>query len=128
MVENNDAERDLKLESDNLEFNRLSTAEAVSINERDLRGQIARIKETIHRMLKIDKTLGEQIKTLFREQGITVVSILSAISLAIVASIVASLKPILTPVPPPPIQAPPTPGSGGVKECIQKLNKIYRTC
>ena len=83
-------------------------AEAVDIAEKKLRSQINRIKETIHRMLEKDATLGEKIQTLFREQGVTIVSILTAISLAIstiVASIVASVKPIPTPTPP----TPPTP-------------------
>ena len=72
-----------------------------------------RIKETIKNILEKDATLGDKIKTLFREQCITIVSILTAISLAIstiVASIVASVKPISTPAPPTP-----TTGSGGVK-------------
>ena len=46
-------------------------------------------------MLEKDATLRDKIKTLFREQGVTIVSILTAISLAIstiVASIVASVK------------------------------------
>ena len=82
--------------------------------------RINRIKETFRRILEKDKTLGEKNNTLFREQGITVVSILTAISLAIstiVASIVASLKPIS------PTPAPPTSGSGDVKEWIQKTQK-----
>ena len=92
--------------------------EVVSTNERVLRSQINRIKETINRMLEKDVTLRDKIKTLFREWGVTIVSILTAISLAIstVASIVASVRPIPTPTPP-------TPGSGGVKEWIEKTQK-----
>ena len=71
-------------------------------------------------MLEPDTTLPDKIRTLFREQGITIVSILTAISLAIstiVASIVASIKPIQPPTPP-------TPSSGGgIKEWIQKTQK-----
>ena len=37
-----------------------------------------RIKDTINKILKEDTTLGERIKTLFREQGITIVSVLTA--------------------------------------------------
>ena len=93
---------------------RSARLEVASTNERVLRSQINRIKETINRMLEKDVTLRDKIKTLFRELGITIVSILTAISLAIstiVASIVASVKPIPTPPVPP---TPPTPNSGGV--------------
>ena len=108
LVENDDAVR-------NLESKRSAMAEAISVNERILRSQIPRIKETINRMLEKDVTLGDKITTLFREQGVTIVSILTAISLAIstiVASVVASVIPIPTPTPP----APRTPGSSGVKK------------
>ena len=50
-------------------------------------------------MLEKDVGLGENIKTLFREQGVTIFSILTAISLVIstiVASIVASVRKIPT--------------------------------
>ena len=77
------------------------------------RSQIARIKETISRF-KDDKS-----NTLFREQGITIVSILTAFSLAISTIVTSSVRPI--PIPPTPV--PPTPSSGGVKECIQKTQK-----
>ena len=78
--------------------------------ERNERTQFNRIKETFDRVLNEDITLGERINTIFREQGITVVSILTTISLAIstiVASIVASVRPI--PIPPTPV--PPHPAA-----------------
>ena len=40
-------------------------------------------KETIAKVLDKDTSLGEKIQTLFREQGITIVSILTAIGMAI---------------------------------------------
>ena len=67
--------------------------------------------------------MGEKSIDLFREQGITIVSILTAINLAIstiVASIVASVASV-TPIHPTP--APPTPSSGSVKEWIQTTLK-----
>ena len=42
-----------------------------------------RIKDTINKILKEDTTLGERIKTLFREQGITIVSVLTAFGMII---------------------------------------------
>ena len=40
-------------------------------------------KETIAKVLNKDTSLGEKIRTLFREQGITIASILTAIGMAI---------------------------------------------
>ena len=46
--------------------------------------QIGQIKESITKFLdKETGTLGERIKTLFKEQGITIVSILTAVGMAI---------------------------------------------
>ena len=47
------------------------------------RGQFKRIKQTIDKMLNQDMTLGERIQTLFREQGITITSVITALGLAI---------------------------------------------
>ena len=48
---------------------RSARLEAVSTNERALRSQISRIKETFRRILEKDVKLGKKINTLFREQG-----------------------------------------------------------
>ena len=40
-------------------------------------------KETIAKVLDKDTSLGEKIRTLFREQGITIASILTAVGMAI---------------------------------------------
>ena len=40
-------------------------------------------KETIAKVLDKDTLLGEKVRTLFREQGITIASILTAIGMAI---------------------------------------------
>ena len=92
--------------------------EIISGNREALRSQISRIRETLHRILHEDKTLAERIKTLFREQGITVVSILTALGM-IISTIVlalpggsgggAALRP-----------PPQSPGKGGVKEWLKK--------
>ena len=66
-----------------LEDERASRLEAASANKEALRSQISRIKETITRVLEEDKTLGERIRTLFREQGITIVSVLTAFEMII---------------------------------------------
>ena len=48
-----------------------------------LRNRIMSLKETITKVLDKDTSLGEKIRTLFREQGITIASILTAIGMAI---------------------------------------------
>ena len=48
-----------------------------------LKNQIRSFKETIAKVSDKDTSLGEKIRTLFREQGITIASILTAIGMAI---------------------------------------------
>ena len=48
-----------------------------------LKNQITRFKEMIAKVLDKDTSLGEKIRTLFREQGKTIASILTAIGMAI---------------------------------------------
>ena len=77
------------------------------------RGQFQRIKQTRDKMLNQDMTLGERIQTLFREQGLTITSVITALGLAIgmiVQRIISALKPPTSPAPTPPPPAPkPTP-------------------
>ena len=68
------------------------------------RSQFQRIKQTIDKMLHQDLTLGEQIQTLFREQGITIASVITALGLAIgmiVQGILSTAKSIVNPTPSP---------------------------
>ena len=92
MTETNDTEiqkdirdRIRKLESDlsDIELERQASLEALSTNRAALRSQINRIRETFRRLLHEDTTPAERIRTLFREQGITIASILTAIGMAI---------------------------------------------
>ena len=48
-----------------------------------LKNQITSFKKTIAKVLDKDTSLAEKIQMLFREQGITIASILSAIGMAI---------------------------------------------
>ena len=102
----------------NLEDERASRLEAAAANREALRSQISRIRETFRRILDEDTTLAERIRTLFREQGITIASILTAIGMAISTLVLA-----LTgsggsaPTPPQP------PSKGGVAEWVKKTLK-----
>ena len=57
--------------------------ESVDLLNGRLKNQITSFKETIAKFLDSNTSLAEKIKTLFREQGITIASILTAIRMAI---------------------------------------------
>ena len=57
--------------------------ESINILKGRLKSQITSFKETIAKVLDKDTSLGEKIRTLFREQGITIAFILTAIGMAI---------------------------------------------
>ena len=67
----------------NFEDQRAARLEAASANKEALRGQINRIKETTNKVLKEDTTLRERLRISFTEQGITIVSVLTAIGMII---------------------------------------------
>ena len=99
-----------------LESERSARLEVINVNRDKLRSQVNRIKDTIHKILKEDTTLGERIKTLFREQGITIVSVLTAFGM-IIGVIVEAIIPTTGGTTPPP----PKPSDGtGVRDWIKK--------
>ena len=57
--------------------------ESINLLNGRLKNQITSFHETIAKVLDKDTSLGEKIRTLFREQGITIASILTAIGMAI---------------------------------------------
>ena len=57
--------------------------ESIDILKGRLKNQTTSFKETIAKVLDSNTSLGEKIRTLFREQGITIASILTAIGMAI---------------------------------------------
>ena len=57
--------------------------ESIDLLKGRLKSQITSFKETIAKVLDKDTSLAEKIRTLFREQGITIASILTAIGMAI---------------------------------------------
>ena len=98
--------RDLKDE-------RVSRLEAASASRGALRSQISRIRETINRLINEDTTLAERIRTLFREQGITIVSILTALGMVISTLVLAISGGSAAVVPTPP-------SKGGLREWVKK--------
>ena len=57
--------------------------ESIDLLKGRLKNQITSFRETIAKVLDKDTSLGKKIRTLFREQGITITSILTAIGMAI---------------------------------------------
>ena len=57
--------------------------ESIDLLKGRLKSQITSFKETFAKVLDKDTSLGEKIRTLFREQGITITSILTTIGMAI---------------------------------------------
>ena len=68
---------------DDLNTVKKARLEILSQNRKDLQTQVERIKQTLEKVLDKDTSLAERIRTLFREQGITIFSILTAFSMTI---------------------------------------------
>ena len=68
---------------DNLNDELKVRQESIDLLKRRLKSQITSFKETIAKVLDKNTSLAEKIRTLFREQGITIASILTAIRMAI---------------------------------------------
>ena len=64
-------------------------------NRKYLQTQVARIKQTLEKVLDRNTSLAERIRTLFREQGTTIFSILTALSMTI-STIVLSITGVFT--------------------------------
>ena len=74
---------DITKRIDNLNDELATRQESISLLKGRLKNQITSFHETIAKVLDKDTSLGEKIRTLFREQGITIASILTAIGMAI---------------------------------------------
>ena len=74
---------------DDLNIEKQAKLEILSQNRKDPQTQVARIKHTIEKVLDKDTSLAEKIRTLFREQGITIFSILTVLSMTISTIVLA---------------------------------------
>jgi len=99
---------------------RASRLEASAVNREALRSQISRIRETVERVLNKDTTLAERLRTLFREQGVTIASVLTALGF-IVSTIVLAIQSTLGGGWPTP--APTPSGRDGVTDWVKKQLK-----
>ena len=74
---------------DNLNIEKQARLEILSQNRKDLQTQVARIRQTLEKILDKDASLAERIRTLLKEQGITIFSILTALSRTISTTVLA---------------------------------------
>ena len=68
---------------DDLNIEKQARLEILPPNQKDLQIQVARIRQTIERLLDKDMSLVEKICTLFKEQGITIFSVLTTFSVTV---------------------------------------------
>ena len=68
---------------DDLNTGKQARLEILSQNWKDLQTQVARIKQTLEKVLDQDTSLAERIRTLFRERSITIFSMLTPLSMTI---------------------------------------------
>ena len=74
---------------DDLNTEKQARLEILSQNRKDLQMQVARIKKTLEKVLDKNTSLEEKIRILFREQGITIFSNLSVLSMTISTVVLA---------------------------------------
>ena len=74
---------------DDLNTKKQARLEILSQNRKDLQTQVARIKQTIEKVLDKNTSLAERIRTFFCEQGITIFSIMTAFSMTISTIVLA---------------------------------------
>ena len=74
---------------DDLNTEKKARLEILSQNRKDLLTQVARVKKTLEKVLDKNTSLAEIIRTLFREQSITIFSILTAFSMTISTIVLA---------------------------------------
>ena len=82
-VYNDSVREDITKRIDALNDELATRQESIDLLKGRLKNQITSFKEAIAKVLDKDISLGEKIRTLFREQRITVASILTAIGMAI---------------------------------------------
>lgn len=105
--------RDLVLERKDAELERAVCLEALFASREELHTQINRICETRYRVINKDTALGEKVRILFREQSVTITSILTALNSVLPVTSGGAASPTSPPPPPPSDNA-------GVKEWAKK--------
>ena len=112
-VSEQDAERARELEAEIKEFDT-----AISDQDAKVRTSLQRLRRSIEIFIDSDNTLGSRVRTLFRREGVTIASLLTAIGMtiaAVVEGIVLATKSAVSAVTPAPKPKPPGPKPPGPK-------------
>ena len=112
-VSEEDAERARELEAEIKEFDT-----AITDQEAKVRNSLQRLRLSIENFIESDDTLGSRVRTLFRREGVTIASLLTAIGMTIVAvveGIVLATRSAVSAVTPAPKPKPPGPKPPGPK-------------
>ena len=106
-VSEQDAERARELEAEIKEFDT-----AISDQDAKVRNSLQRLRRSIENFIDSDDTLGSRVRTLFRQEGVTIASLLTAIGMtiaAVVEGIVLATRSATSAVIPAPKPKPPKP-------------------
>ena len=112
-VSEEDAERARELEAEIREFDT-----AITDQDAKVRNSIQRLRRSIENFIESDDTLGSRVRTLFRREGVTIASLLTAIGMtvaAVVEGIVLATRSAVSAVIPAPKPKPPAPKPPGPK-------------
>ena len=85
---------------------------AISDQDAKVRNSLQRLRRSIENFIDSDDTLGSRVRTLFRQEGVTIASLLTAIGMtiaAVVEGIVLATKSAVSTVTPAPKPKPPGP-------------------
>ena len=107
-VSEEDAERARELEAEIREFDT-----AIAEQDAKVRNSIQRLRRSIENFIDSDDTLGSRVRTLFRREGVTIASLLTAFGMtiaAVVKGIVLATRSAVSAVIPAPKPKPPGPG------------------
>ena len=74
---------------DDLNTEKQARLEILSQNWKDLQTQVVRIKQTLEKVLDNDNSLTKRIRTLFKEQNITIAAIMTVLSMTISTIVLA---------------------------------------
>ena len=95
----------------------------MSQNRKDLQTHVARTRQTLEKVLDKDASLAERIRILFKEQGITIFSILTALSMTI-STIVLAITGVF--VGDGGAGGPPSKGKGTLNKWLDKLGDALK--
>ena len=108
-----DAERARELEDEIKEFDT-----AITNQDAKVRNSIQRLRLSLENFIDSDDTLGSRVRELFRREGVTIASLLTAIGMtiaAVVEGIVLATRSTISAVTPSPKPKPPAPKPPGPK-------------